>query len=95
MINISFNWFDLINSLFEISGGFFIGISILKTYKDKIVRGVSWLTVSFFAVWGYWNLFYYPSLNQWLSFSGGVFIVTMNTIWIVQLIYYTYKEKND
>src|SRR6185436_15953847 len=24
---------------------------------------------------GFWNLFYYPHLDQWLSFAGGVLIV--------------------
>lgn len=79
---------DIINGSFECFGGWFIILSIVKLHKDKQVHGVSWLHAGFFAVWGYWNLFYYPHLGQWISFFGGVFIVAMNTIWLAQLVYY-------
>ena len=86
-------WPDLVNGTFEMIGGFFILLSIIKLYEDKQVRGISWLHASFFAVWGYWNLFYYPHLEQMWSFWGGVGIVTTNTIWLAQLIYYTRRTK--
>jgi len=84
---------DLINGLFETSGALFILLSIIKTLKDKEVKGVSWLHVSFFSGWGIWNLFYYPFLGQWLSFCGGVAIVISNTVWCTLLIYYSLKRK--
>ena len=80
---------DIFNGLFEIAGGFFIGLSVKQLWRDKMVAGVSWLHAGFFAAWGYWNLYYYPSLDQMWSFWGGVGVVTMNTIWLVQLIYYS------
>lgn len=80
---------DVFNGLFEIAGGFFISLSVRKLWADKMVAGVSWLHAGFFAAWGYWNLFYYPSLDQWWSFWGGVGVVTANTIWLGQLIYYS------
>lgn len=79
---------DLVNGCFEASGGWFIYQSIKKLYRDKSVRGVSWKHVAFFSTWGYWNLFYYPHLDQWLSFAGGVGIVITNTIWLLQIAYY-------
>lgn len=82
---------DLFNGLFEITGGLFILLSIRKLWSDKLVRGVSWVHVSFFVAWGYWNLYYYPSLDQWWSFWGGVGVVTATTAWLVQLIYYSYR----
>jgi len=84
---------DLINGLFEFSGAYFISLSIKKLYNDKCVRGVSWIHAGFFAAWGYWNLYYYPHLNQWLSFLGGCAIVIANSIWLGQLIYYTDTER--
>jgi len=33
--------------------------------------------------------------GQTLSFYGGIFIVTVNTIWVSQMIYYTRKEKKN
>lgn len=79
---------DLINAAFEMAGGFFILLSVRRAYLDKKVAGVSWLHVLFFTFWGAWNLYYYPSLGQYLSFYAGQFLVLVNTIWVSQLIYY-------
>jgi hypothetical protein len=84
---------DFINGCFELSGGWFIWQSVKKLYHDKQVRGVSWKPVTFFSVWGYWNMFYYPHLDQWMSFLGGLGIVTTNTIWAGQILYYLYLER--
>ena len=87
------NYPDIINGIFELCGGLFILKSILKLNKDKEVKGVHWIHAAFFACWGYWNLFYYPYLEQWISFIGGIGVVTANTIWLGQMIYYLRKEK--
>lgn len=50
--------------------------------RDKGVRGVDWRATAFFTAWGAWNLFYYPHLGQWLSFSGGLVIVAANAVWV-------------
>lgn len=80
---------DLINALFELSAGFFVFLSVRKTLQDKRVQSVNWLTTAFFAVWGIWNLYYYPSLDQWYSFIGGISVAFMNTWWFFLLIYYS------
>ena len=46
-------WQDNINSSFEFFGGLFILLSIIKLYKDEKVRGVSFIHVGYFAMWGY------------------------------------------
>lgn len=84
---------DLINGLFECLGGFFIALSVIKLYREKLVRGVSWKHAAFFSAWGYWNLFFYPHLDQWLSFAGGAFLVAVNTTWLLQMLYYTRAER--
>lgn len=86
------SWPDIVNGLFEFSGGFFIAASIWKVLADKQVKGVHWLHVGFFAAWGLWNLFYYPHLGQWWSFAGGVLIVTTNLIYVALLLYYSRPE---
>ncbi len=85
------SWADLVNGALETCGGFFVLLSVVKLTRDKMVRGVSWATTMFFAVWGLWNLYYYPSLDQWASFAGGVFLVSVNIVWVVLLIDYTAK----
>lgn len=87
MINIP----DFINGMYELLGAPFICLSILKLIREKQVHGISWIHAGFFASWGYWNLYYYPHLNQWLSFCGGIAIVISNTIWLILLLYYRNK----
>ena len=79
---------DLINGLFEISGGFFILMNVRQMWRDKMVRGVHWGPTLFFTSWGLWNLYYYPHLDQWISFAGGMFIVAVNAVWLAMMIYY-------
>jgi hypothetical protein len=82
-------WQDVVNGSYELLGAPFILLSVIQLAKEKKVHGVSWLHAGFFATWGMWNLYYYPHLEQWFSFVGGIAIVTVNTFWLGQLIYYT------
>lgn len=84
---------DCINGGFELIGGLLYIINIVKLVKDKEVKGVSWIPTAFFTAWGAWNLYYYPSLNQWASFAGGVVIFLSNITWIGLVIYYALKKK--
>lgn len=84
---------DTINALFELGGGIFLFFNVLALYRDKKIHGVRILPTAFFTLWGYWNLYFYPSVNCWLSFVGGCLIVLMNTIWVGQMIYYRKKNK--
>ena len=80
---------DLINGAFELLGALAICGHIRRLWVDKDVKGVSlWATV-FFTSWGFWNLYYYPYLDQWASFAGGVAIVLGNMVWISGMIYYS------
>jgi len=67
----------------------------LKLHKDKKVRGVSFIATGYFAAWGFWNIYYYPFLNQWASLIGGLLIVAMNILWIGMMAYYIKKEKHE
>lgn len=84
---------DIINGSFELIAGILLMANVWKLSKDKEVKGVYWLPVAYFALWGYWNLVYYPHLGQWWSFAGGVTVVVANTIWAVLALYYMRKNK--
>lgn len=84
---------DVTNGLFELLGAGFIVLSIMRVLRDEKVRGVNWLHVGFFSLWGLWNLYYYPSLDQWWSLTGGVFIFLANTVWLTLLVYYSHRER--
>ena len=86
---------DFINGLFECVAGFMILLHVLQLHKDKQVRGLHVVPVVFFTAWGFWNLYYYPHLDQWWSFAGGVFIVITNVIWCLQIRYYLRQERKS
>lgn len=87
------SWADIVNGIFESVSGLLLWNNVRILIKQKQVRGVSVLTTAIFALWGYWNLYYYPSLNQTMSFIGGLVVVSANTAWVVLAIYYTKKNK--
>ncbi len=88
-------WQDWLNGTFELLGGLFITLSCIKLYKDKKVRGVSFIHIAYFTLWGYWNIEYYSNLEQWASFAGSLAVTGVNTIWLGMLIWYIRKERND
>lgn len=81
-------WPDLVNASFELFGGFFIFRNCFFLWRDKLVKGVSVLSTVFFTGWGFWNLYYYPSLGQWVSFLGGLLITLGNVFYVSLMIYY-------
>ena len=79
---------DIINGFFELSGGLFVLNHCRVLYKDKQVKGMSVVSVVFFFAWGVWNIYFYPSLHQWWSTVGGLFIVFANSVWVHLLLKY-------
>jgi len=80
---------DLINGNFEFIAGILLWLNVFRVYRDKQIQGIHIFPTAFFALWGFWNLFYYPHLGQWLSFVGGIMVVVPNTIWVSLAVYYT------
>lgn len=83
---------DLINGLFELFGSFMVWLNVRQIYKDKEVKGVHIAPTAFFFSWGLWNLYYYPHLNQWFSFIGGISIAIANGLWVILMLYYLRKK---
>jgi len=80
---------DIINGSFEMFGGLFVFMSVIKILHDKCAMGISWLTIGYFALWGFWNLYYYPHLGQTFSFYGGIGVAISNTIYVILIIWYS------
>lgn len=85
---------DMINGLFEIIGSYFTWMNAITLLRDKETKGIYWPLVLFMTLWGFWNLIYYPCLNQWYSFAGGVFLTIGNSAWVILSIYYKRRKKN-
>lgn len=84
---------DIINGLFELVGSVFVWINVHKIIQDKIVKGIYWPLSVFFAGWGIWNLYYYPFLEQWVSFGAGLLMATGNIAWVGMAYYYMKVRK--
>jgi len=88
--------YDSVNSMFELSGGFFIALHVLRLWRDKEVKGVSVIAVSFFSLWGYWNLIYYNGIGQLFSVFASLGTALVNTLWVGMIVYYTFiRRKHD
>ncbi|MYM62354.1 hypothetical protein [Pseudomaricurvus sp. HS19] len=79
---------DIINGCFELLGAVFTWMNAWRLYQDRRLQGVYWPTCFFFTFWGLWNLYYYPTLDQWFSFYAGVLMVSGNVAWVVLLARY-------
>ena len=79
---------DHINGLLEVGGSIAIWFNVIALHLHKEVRGVSPVAIIFFFGWGLWNLFYYPHLDQWASFAGGVSVVVANAVWVGHMFWY-------
>ena len=79
---------DHLNGTFELFGSLVIWFNVRVLYLHKEIRGISPVTMTFFLAWGVWNLYYYPYLEQWVSFAGGVSVVLANAVWVGQMIWY-------
>lgn len=84
---------DIGNAFFEAFGGVLLWLNCWRLYKDKQFRGVSIIPTAFFFFWGVWNLYFYPAVGAWLSFCGGLVIVSANCVWLVQMIYYSRRNR--
>lgn len=74
---------DTINGLFELIGGILTWTNVARIRRDKQVKGMNLYPMLFITGWGFWNLFYYPFLNQTASFLGGCVILSANLTWLI------------
>jgi hypothetical protein len=77
---------DLINGLLEAVGAYLVFLNVRQLHRDKVLMGVRWEPMLFFTGWGFWNCYYYPSLEQWASFTGGALLALVNLVWLGQAL---------
>lgn len=75
---------DLINGIFEAGGAVMAWRNAYQLWKDREIRGVYWPIYFFYSAWGVWNLWYYRSLDQLISWYAGMVLVIGNLLWIWQ-----------
>ena len=79
---------DTINAFFEAAGAVFILPSILKAWRERMIRGGHWLTPAFFFSWGIWNIWFYPAAGQPLSGAVAIGCAVANGAWLALVIRY-------
>lgn len=84
---------DVNNGLFEGLAGLMVLNHCRVLYADKSTRGVSVISSIFFTIWGCWNLYYYPTLKQPISFYGGLFVVAANAVYVGMMMFYRQNAK--
>jgi hypothetical protein len=68
--------FDAINCFFEIVGGLMLWLNVVEIMKSgRKLDFINLMIILFFVAWGLWDMVYYWSLNQWVSFWGILIMV--------------------
>ena len=83
---------DHINAFFEIVGSVLVWFNVKQLIQDKKVMGISLSVSVFYCVWSLWSVYYYPNLDQWFSFGGGVLLAIGNIFWCSMAIYYRFRN---
>lgn len=83
---------DIINALFEFFGGCFLWLNVRRLLNDKQTKGVSIPATAFFAAWGIFNLYFYPSVGAWWSCLAGINVVVANIVWVTLMVYYARRK---
>jgi hypothetical protein len=73
---------DLVNAGFELLASVALLGHCWRLWRAASAAAVSLPSTVFFASWGFWNLFYYPSMGQWWSFMAGIAVMLVNILWI-------------
>lgn len=66
------SWPDAVNGLLEFVGALMLAMNVVAGRRNKQIKGIHWAPTVFFTTWSVWNLYFYPSLDQWLSFVGSL-----------------------
>ena len=86
---------DVINAVFEATGAVFTWLNVHRVYKDRGYAGIYVPAIAFFFSWGFWNLYFYPSVGASWSFLAGIPLVLANLAWVAAMVYYGPVQKRD
>jgi hypothetical protein len=79
---------DVINGCFLFTAAIVMALNVVKIYHDKEVRGISMFQITHFLLWSYWGCFFYAYIGAWWSLYSNTAISIIDTIWLVQILYY-------
>jgi hypothetical protein len=83
---------DVINAVFEIVGSVATWGTFAAIRKDRGYAGTRIPLMAFFTSWGFWNLYFYSHLLQWLSLVASLGLTGGNVAVIAAMLYYGRKK---
>jgi hypothetical protein len=83
---------DLINGAFEIFGSVATWGTFHAIRKDRGYAGIRLPIMAFFTSWGFWNLYFYSHLAQWVSLVASLSLTAGNVAIIAAMMYYGRKK---
>lgn len=81
---------DQANAALEMGGAFLRTLDCIKLFQHKRFVGGHLGTALYFLLWGVFNVFFYPSLNQVWSFWAALALMVINGLWFVMAVYYNH-----
>ena len=83
---------DVINGLFEVFGSVATWMNFAAIVKDKGYAGTRLPMMLFFLTWGFWNLFFYSHLFQWVSLYASILLTAGNVANVAAMLRYGRKK---
>jgi hypothetical protein len=83
---------DVINGIFEVCGSVAVWLNFAAILKDRGYAGTRVPMMAFFTSWGFWNLFFYSHLMQWVSLYASVLLTSGNVAVIAAMLYFGRKK---
>ena len=83
---------DLINAAFEVFGSLATWGTFAAIRKDKGYAGIRLPIMAFFTSWGFWNLYFYAHLIQWVSLVASLSLTGGNVAVIIAMLWYGRKR---
>mgnify|MGYP001599850197 CR=1 FL=1 len=82
------SWQDSVNAGFELACALLLWANVRTLYKDKQIKGIALSPNYLYLAGGLWDLYYYPFLNQWISFFACAVYTTGFTLWLGMAVWY-------
>ncbi len=83
---------DTVNATFQGVAALLVWHHVWMLRKDKAVAGISIPATCMMLLWSFWNMYYYPSLGQWWSFSTSIIMLGANAVRVFLLFKYKDNE---
>jgi hypothetical protein len=82
------SWQDSVNAGFELACAILLWLNVRTLYRDKQIKGIALSPNFLYLGAGLWDLYYYPFLNQWISFVACLVYTTGFSLWLGMAVWY-------